>query len=114
MNIIHNLKNFNVTLIYFRGFFRSDSLLGTVTIKLQPLETQCILHDSFPVYNLFKLIIIFIEINYIKLTIIIFIFQLMNGRKATGGKLEVKIRLRNPIATKQIEKMTDKWLIIDY
>ncbi|KAK0181435.1 hypothetical protein PV327_003723 [Microctonus hyperodae] len=69
------------------GFFRSDSLLGTVTIKLQPLETQCILHDSFP---------------------------LMNGRKATGGKLEVKIRLRNPITTKQIEKMTDKWLIIDY
>ncbi|XP_063982910.1 coiled-coil and C2 domain-containing protein 1-like isoform X3 [Diachasmimorpha longicaudata] len=69
-----------------RGFFRSDNLLGTVTVKLQPLESQCTLHDSFP---------------------------LMNGRKAAGGKLEVKIRLRNPILTKQIEKMTDKWLIID-
>ncbi|XP_012265294.2 coiled-coil and C2 domain-containing protein 1-like isoform X2 [Athalia rosae] len=68
------------------GFFRSDSLLGTVTVKLQPLETQCILHDSFP---------------------------LMDGRKATGGKLEVKIRLRNPILTKQIEQVTDKWLVID-
>ncbi|XP_044001069.1 coiled-coil and C2 domain-containing protein 1-like isoform X2 [Aphidius gifuensis] len=68
------------------GFFRSDSLLGTVTVKLQPLETQCTLHDSFP---------------------------LMNGRKPAGGKLEVKIRLRDPITTKQIEKMTDKWLIID-
>lgn len=68
------------------GFFRSDSLLGTVTVKLQPLETQCTLHDSFP---------------------------LMNGRKPAGGKLEIKIRLRDPITTKQIEKMTDKWLIID-
>ncbi|XP_011311518.1 coiled-coil and C2 domain-containing protein 1-like isoform X2 [Fopius arisanus] len=68
------------------GFFRSDSLLGTVTVKLLPLESQCTLHDSFP---------------------------LMNGRKAAGGNLEVKIRLRNPILTKQIEKMTDKWLIID-
>ncbi|CAK9825338.1 Coiled-coil and C2 domain-containing protein 1-like [Anthophora retusa] len=69
------------------GFFRSDSLLGTVTVKLQPLETQCVLHDSFP---------------------------LMDGRKATGGKLELKIRLRNPILTKQIEQITDKWLTIDY
>ncbi|KAG5315169.1 C2D1 protein, partial [Acromyrmex insinuator] len=32
-----------------RGFFRSDSLLGTVMVKLQPLESQCTLHDSFPV-----------------------------------------------------------------
>ena len=38
----------------------------------------------------------------------------MDGRKATGGKLEVKIRLRNPINTKQIEQITDKWLIIDH
>ncbi|XP_024875330.1 coiled-coil and C2 domain-containing protein 1-like, partial [Temnothorax curvispinosus] len=69
-----------------RGFFRSDSLLGTVMIKLQPLESQCTLHDSFP---------------------------LMDGRKATGGKLELKIRLRNPILFKQIENITDKWLTID-
>ncbi|XP_051173454.1 coiled-coil and C2 domain-containing protein 1-like isoform X2 [Leptopilina boulardi] len=69
------------------GFFKRDSLLGTVSVKLQPLETQCILHDSFP---------------------------LMDGRKATGGKLEVKMRLRNPILTKQIDQITDKWLIIDH
>lgn len=37
----------------------------------------------------------------------------MNGRKAAGGQLEVKIRVRNPITTKQIEKMTDRWLVID-
>ncbi|KAG7203396.1 hypothetical protein KM043_013465 [Ampulex compressa] len=69
------------------GFFRGDSLIGTVTVKLQPLETKCILHDSFP---------------------------LMEGRKAVGGKLELKIRLRNPILTKQIEQITDRWLTIDH
>ncbi|XP_026824708.1 coiled-coil and C2 domain-containing protein 1-like isoform X2 [Ooceraea biroi] len=69
------------------GFFRSDSLLGTVTVKLQPLELQCAIHDSFP---------------------------LMDGRKATGGKLELKLRLRNPILVKQVENITDKWLILDH
>ena len=38
----------------------------------------------------------------------------MDGRKTAGGKLEVKIRLRNPILTKQIEQNTDKWLAIDH
>lgn len=33
----------------FSGFLRSDTLLGTVTVKLQPLETQCEIHDSFDV-----------------------------------------------------------------
>lgn len=33
----------------FSGFFRSDTLLGTVNVKLQPLETQCELHESFDV-----------------------------------------------------------------
>ncbi|XP_034237367.1 coiled-coil and C2 domain-containing protein 1-like isoform X2 [Thrips palmi] len=68
------------------GFFRSDTLIGTATIKLQPLESKCIIHDSF---------------------------DLMDGRKAVGGKLEVKIRLRNPIVSNQVEDVTEKWLIID-
>ncbi|XP_065079358.1 coiled-coil and C2 domain-containing protein 1-like [Ochlerotatus camptorhynchus] len=68
------------------GFLRSDTLIGTVTVKLQPLETQCEIHDSFP---------------------------LMDGRKTAGGKLELKIRVRNPILTKQIEQINEKWLIID-
>ncbi|XP_055529927.1 coiled-coil and C2 domain-containing protein 1-like [Wyeomyia smithii] len=68
------------------GFLRSDTLIGTVTVKLQPLETQCEIHDSFP---------------------------LMDGRKAVGGKLELKIRVRNPILAKQIEQINEKWLIID-
>lgn len=37
----------------------------------------------------------------------------MDGRKATGGKLEVKIRIKNPILTKQVQHTEEKWLIID-
>ncbi|XP_055691427.1 coiled-coil and C2 domain-containing protein 1-like isoform X2 [Lutzomyia longipalpis] len=69
-----------------RGFFRSDQLLGTVNIKLQPLETSCEIHDSF---------------------------ELMDGRKKAGGKLEVHIRIRNPILTKEVKKIDEKWLVID-
>jgi len=39
--------------------------------------------------------------------------QLMDGRKQVGGKLEVKIRVRNPILTKQMEHITEKWLVLD-
>uniref|UniRef100_A0A182MYA9 Coiled-coil and C2 domain-containing protein 1-like n=1 Tax=Anopheles dirus TaxID=7168 RepID=A0A182MYA9_9DIPT len=68
------------------GFLRSDVLIGTVTVKLQPLETQIEIHDSFP---------------------------LMDGRRTVGGKLEVKIRVRNPILTKQIEQINERWVVFD-
>uniref|UniRef100_A0A1I8MM95 C2 domain-containing protein n=1 Tax=Musca domestica TaxID=7370 RepID=A0A1I8MM95_MUSDO len=70
----------------FRGFLRSDILIGTVTVKLQPLETKCDIHDTF---------------------------DLMDGRKVVGGKLEVKVRVRNPILTKQMEHLNEKWLVLD-
>jgi len=41
-------------------------------------------------------------------------FQLMEGRKAVGGKLEVKIRIRDPYVTKQVEEVKEKWLVIDH
>ncbi|KAH8276398.1 hypothetical protein KR018_000285 [Drosophila ironensis] len=70
----------------FRGFLRSDTLIGTVNVKLQPLETKCDIHDTY---------------------------DLMDGRKQVGGKLEVKVRVRNPILTKQIEHINEKWLVLD-
>ena len=33
----------------FRGFLKSDKLLGTVNVKLVPLESQCTQHDSYDV-----------------------------------------------------------------
>jgi len=67
------------------GFMRSDVCVGSVQVKLTPLESKCELHDTYP---------------------------LMEGRKAVGGQLEIKMRVRNPIATKQIEKVEEKWLVI--
>ncbi|CAG2209962.1 CC2D1 [Mytilus edulis] len=35
------------------------------------------------------------------------------GRKQVGGKLEVKIRIRDPFKRKQVEVTKEKWLVID-
>lgn len=71
---------------YKRGFLKSDKLLGTVNVKLLPLETQCTIHDSY---------------------------DLTDGRKSVGGKLEVKTRIRDPFKSKQVEEVKEKWLVID-
>lgn len=35
--------------ILFRGFLKSDKLIGTVNVKLQPLDNKCTVHDSYDV-----------------------------------------------------------------
>lgn len=67
------------------GFLRSDTLLGTVNVKLVDLESKCCIHDSF---------------------------DLLDGRKACGGKLEVRVRIRHPLLVKQVEEVREKWLVI--
>lgn len=37
----------------------------------------------------------------------------MEGRKAVGGKLEIKIRIRDPFINKQVDETKEKWLVID-
>ncbi|KAL3868975.1 hypothetical protein ACJMK2_041720 [Sinanodonta woodiana] len=79
-------KAIKCEVFYKRGFLKSDKLLGTVNVKFQPLESQCTAHDSY---------------------------DLMDGRKAVGGKLEVKVRIRDPFKNKQVEEVKEKWLVID-
>ncbi|VDI11101.1 coiled-coil and C2 domain-containing protein 1 [Mytilus galloprovincialis] len=69
-----------------RGFLKSDKLLGTVNVKLHGLDSECTLHDSH---------------------------DLTEGRKQVGGKLEVKLRIRDPFKGKQVEVTKEKWLVID-
>ncbi|XP_060077297.1 coiled-coil and C2 domain-containing protein 1-like isoform X2 [Ylistrum balloti] len=69
-----------------KGFFKGDKLIGTCNVKLLPLDSKCTYHDSY---------------------------DLMDGRKAAGGKLEVKIRIRDPLKSKQVEETKEKWLVID-
>ncbi|OQR74906.1 coiled-coil and C2 domain-containing protein 1-like [Tropilaelaps mercedesae] len=68
-----------------RGFLRADGLLGVASVKLVDLETKCDLHEVFPV---------------------------MDGRRDTGGKLEVKVQVSEPFSTRQIEEIKKRWLVI--
>ncbi len=36
----------------------------------------------------------------------------MDGRKPVGGKLEIKIRLRDPIVAKEVEQVQEKWTVL--
>jgi len=69
------------------GFLRSDILIGTASVKISHLETSCEIHDSFDLYD---------------------------GRKPVGGKVEVKLRIRNGIIAKQIEQKQEKWLVVQF
>ena len=37
----------------------------------------------------------------------------MEGRKSVGGKVEVKLRVRDPFKGRQVEENKEKWLVID-
>ncbi|XP_071535214.1 coiled-coil and C2 domain-containing protein 1-like isoform X1 [Panulirus ornatus] len=74
--------------VYAKGsWFHRDTLIGMVKVPLVTLETKCTLHESYDLTD--------------------------ERKRMVGGKLEVKLRVRNPIVTKQLEKVTEKWLVID-
>lgn len=81
-----NRKDLKLEVYIKGGFLRSDKLLANCVIKLQPMENVSTLHDAF---------------------------ELVEGRRQTGGKLEVKIRIREPLLHKAIQSIEHKWLIID-
>lgn len=76
-----------VEIWYNRGFLHRDKQLGEASIKVEDLETKCEVHDSVSVTN---------------------------NRKATRGKLELKVRLREPLQQLDIDMAKEKWLIIDH
>lgn len=86
LRLLKSNKFLKFDVYYKRGFLKGDKVLGTANVKLQSLEDKCVYHDSY---------------------------DLMEGRKAVGGKLEVRIRIRDPFVNKQVEEVKEKWLIID-
>ncbi|KAL8578171.1 hypothetical protein ACOMHN_051726 [Nucella lapillus] len=79
-------KGIKLEIYIKRGFLKGDKLLGSATVKLPSLDTKCTLHDSF---------------------------DLAKGRKSIGGKLEVKVRVREPFKGRQVDQSQEKWLVID-
>ncbi|XP_022107136.1 coiled-coil and C2 domain-containing protein 1-like isoform X2 [Acanthaster planci] len=71
---------------YGRGFLRSDKLLAQASLKLADLESKCEIHESVPLYD---------------------------GRKPTGGKLEVKVRVHHPVSGVKEDQIKEKWLVIN-
>ncbi|XP_054429055.1 coiled-coil and C2 domain-containing protein 1B isoform X2 [Pteronotus mesoamericanus] len=73
--------------IFHKGsFFRSDKLVGTAHLKLERLENECEIRE---------------------------ILQVLDGRKPTGGKLEVKVRLREPLSGQDVQMVTENWLVLE-
>ncbi|CAG8564590.1 2963_t:CDS:10 [Ambispora leptoticha] len=72
---------------HYRGFLRKAVSLGKVQVKLDPLREKPEIHEIVDLVD--------------------------SGRRLTGGKLEVKLRVRRPISKNEIVTKNVKWLIID-
>ncbi|NXJ58538.1 C2D1A protein, partial [Spizaetus tyrannus] len=68
------------------GLFKTDRIIGTAQLKLEALETACEVRE---------------------------IIELLDGRRPTGGKLEVIVRIREPLSSQQLETRTERWLVIN-
>ncbi|KAK2895939.1 coiled-coil and C2 domain-containing protein 1B isoform X1 [Channa argus] len=79
-------KGLKLELLHKGGFLRSDKPIGTALVKLDKLESQSEIRE---------------------------IVEVMDGRKSTGGRVEVKIRLREPLSGQDMQKSTERWLLID-
>ncbi|XP_032636241.1 coiled-coil and C2 domain-containing protein 1A isoform X2 [Chelonoidis abingdonii] len=83
---VFQTKGIKFEVVHKGGLFKTDRVVGTAQLKLEALETMCELRE---------------------------IVELLDGRRPTGGKLEVIVRLREPLSSQQLETRTEKWLVID-
>ncbi|XP_008315514.1 coiled-coil and C2 domain-containing protein 1A [Cynoglossus semilaevis] len=79
-------KGIKFEIVHKGGLFKTDRVIGTAQLKLETLENHCELRE---------------------------IIEVMNGRKATGGKLEVKVKIREPLTGLDLQPVTEKWLVLD-
>ncbi|KAJ8001514.1 hypothetical protein DPEC_G00170270 [Dallia pectoralis] len=79
-------KGIKFDIIHKGGLFKGDRVVGNAQLKLDSLESQCDVRQ---------------------------IIEVLDGRKATGGKLEVRVKIREPLGGAQLQTTTEKWLIID-
>uniref|UniRef100_A0A6I8NRZ4 Coiled-coil and C2 domain-containing protein 1B n=1 Tax=Ornithorhynchus anatinus TaxID=9258 RepID=A0A6I8NRZ4_ORNAN len=79
-------KGIKFEVIHKGGLFKNDRVLGTAQLKLEALESACEIRE---------------------------ILEILDGRRPTGGRLEVIVRLREPLTSQQLETTTEKWLVID-
>ena len=59
--------------------------MGTAQLKLEALETHCEVRE---------------------------LLEVLDGRRPTGGRLEVMVRIREPLSCPQLETRTERWLVV--
>ncbi|XP_029440541.1 coiled-coil and C2 domain-containing protein 1A [Rhinatrema bivittatum] len=79
-------KGIKLEVLHKGGLFKQDRVVGTAHLKLEALETNCEIRE---------------------------ILEMLDGRRPTGGKLEVMVRIREPLSSQQLDSTTEKWLVID-
>ncbi|XP_062843686.1 coiled-coil and C2 domain-containing protein 1B isoform X2 [Trichomycterus rosablanca] len=79
-------KGLKLEVFHKGGFLRSDKPVGTAHVKLEKLESESEVRE---------------------------IVEVMDGRKSTGGRLEVKVRLREPLSGQDMQTITERWLVLD-
>ncbi|XP_062846565.1 coiled-coil and C2 domain-containing protein 1A-like [Trichomycterus rosablanca] len=79
-------KGIKFEIIHKGGLFKTDKVVGNAQLKLEALENQCEVRE---------------------------IIEVLDGRKATGGKLEVRVRIREPLGGVQLQPVTEKWMVVD-
>ncbi|XP_069051742.1 coiled-coil and C2 domain-containing protein 1A [Lepisosteus oculatus] len=79
-------KGIKLEVVHKGGLFKNDKVVGTVQLKLEALESKCEIRE---------------------------LLEVLDGRKSTGGHLEVRVRIREPLGGQQLETVTEKWLVID-
>lgn len=79
-------KGIKFEIIHKGNLFKNDRVVGTAQVKLEALENNCDFRE-------------FIEV--------------MDGRKATGGKLEVRVKIREPVSGAHLQPVTEKWLVLE-
>ncbi|CAF1094841.1 unnamed protein product [Didymodactylos carnosus] len=85
-----NRKELKLVVYYRSGFMKmTEKVLGTSSIKLQPLEDNCTIHESVDLYE-------------------------HEHKKRIEGKIECKIRIREALGqAKASEVLPQRWLVID-
>ncbi|CAG8528003.1 14725_t:CDS:2, partial [Cetraspora pellucida] len=79
-------KKATFEVFHYRGFLRRAISLGKAQLKLDSLTGKAEIHEVLDLVD--------------------------NNRRSTGGKLEVRLRLRNPLLKADIIQKTEKWLVV--
>ncbi|TKC38785.1 hypothetical protein EI555_007144 [Monodon monoceros] len=107
-------KGIKFEVVHKGGLFKTDRVLGTAQLKLDALETACEVREILEVRGGHSsersgMAVPLVNTTQAPLTPA----QVLDGRRPTGGRLEVMVRIREPLTAQQLETTTERWLVID-